>query len=51
MTSEMNQIAAIEKRNNFHTRRQNVIVEFVNFLVNALQCSVCGRAFSQQHDA
>jgi hypothetical protein len=50
VTGEVNQIAAIDEWNNFHTRRQNVVVEFLDFLVNALQSGVCRRTFSQQHD-
>ena len=37
VTGEVNQIAAIDEGNNLHARRQNVIVQFLHFLVDALQ--------------
>ena len=48
---EMDQIAAIDERNNLHAWGQNVLVQFLHFLVNASQRRVRLGAFSQQHDA
>ena len=36
MRGEAHQIAAIDERNDLHAGRQDVIVQFLNFLVNAL---------------
>ena len=47
----MHQIAAIEKRNHLHAGRKDVIVQFLNFGVNAIERRVRIRAFPQQDDA
>ena len=48
---EMKQIAAIEKWDDFHARRQDVVVELFDFLVNGRRAFVGIRALAQQHDA
>jgi reverse gyrase len=48
---EVHQIAAVDERNDLHAGRQNVIVQFLHFLVNSLQRRVRLGAFAQQHDA
>ena len=47
----VHQIAAVEERNDLHAGRQDVLVQFLHFLVNGLQRRVGLRAFAQQHDA
>src|ERR1039457_343539 len=47
---ELHQIAAIDERVDRYTGRQDVIVQFRNFLVNTLQCRVCVGILSQQHN-
>jgi len=51
VSGEVDQITAINEWNDFHTRRQDVMVQFLDFLVNSLQSRVRCRAFPQQHNA
>ena len=51
MRCEVHQLAAIEKRNDLHSRRQNVVIKFFDLLVDTLECRLRGRSFAQQHDA
>jgi hypothetical protein len=45
MAGEVNQFTAIDERNDLHARRQNMFVQFLHFLVDALQGRVRRRAF------
>ena len=47
----VHQIAAIEKRNDLHARRQDVLVEPLDLGVNAVQRRRRIRALAQEHDA
>ena len=47
----VNQIAAIEEGDDLNSRRQDVIVEFFHFFVNAFKGRLRRCAFAQQHDA
>ena len=47
----VDQIAAIEERNDLHAGRQDVIVQLLHFFVDRLQRGVGFGAFAQQHDA
>src|SRR5580692_893183 len=51
VAGEVNEIAAVDEWNNLHARRQNMIVQFVHFFMDALQSRVCHSAFAQEHDA
>ena len=51
VTGEVNQIAPVDEGNNLHPRRQDMVVQFLHFLVNPLQRRIRRRAFAQQHDA
>ena len=48
---EVHQIAAIEKGNDLHARRQKMIVQIVDFFMQRRQHGVAVRAFAQQHNA
>ena len=47
----VDQITAIKKRDDRDSRRQDMLVEFLHFLMDALDRGLGGRAFPQQHDA
>ena len=47
----VHQVAAVEKRNDLHARRQDVLVQLLHLLVDGLQRRVGIGALAQQHDA
>src|SRR5580700_11416996 len=51
MSSQMHQVAAIQVRDNLHTRRQEVIVEELDLLMQGRQHIIPVGALAQQHDA
>ncbi len=48
---EVHQVAAVEKWNNLHARRQDVFIQFLDLVVNGIQGRIRIGALSQQHDA
>ena len=46
-----NQLAAVEKRHDFHARRQDVFIQFLYFGVDAVQRGFRFGALAQQNDA
>ena len=48
---ELHQVRAVEKRHHLHALGQNAVVQFVHFLVDALQHRVRIVALLQQHDS
>ena len=46
-----NQLAAVEKRNDFHARRQDLFIQLLYFGVDAVQGGFRFGALAQQNDA
>src|SRR5208283_3991799 len=51
VSGEMHQVAAVNKRNNLHSFRQYVVVQFLHFFMNRDQRWVGCRTFTQQNDS
>ena len=51
VAGEVDQVAAIDERNDLHARRQDVIVHLLDFFVERFESRIGGGAFAQQDDA
>src|ERR1700693_3057250 len=51
MRGEMDQVAAVQIRNDFYSRRKDSVVQLVHFLMNGLQRGLGFCSLSQKHDA
>ena len=48
---KVNQIAAVDKRHDLNAGRQNVVVQLLDFFVNAHQRGIGIRSFAQQNNS